>query len=145
MSDSPREVNSTASEVRAKIVFEIIKRIIYLFLLLFIFFADETRPTNWWHRRHRNQQRRRHRRKLAGNSKFQKRVQNRSGCAGTCQNMLSCMFSGQKVDWDAHKTCPGMLDACCTTWAPKKKYFRNRIKSGRSLGLFSPQVQVFWN
>ena len=64
------------------------------------------------------------------------------GCAGTCQNMLSCMFSGQKVDWDANDACPGMVNSCCTAWTPRKKYFRNRIKSGRSLGLFSPQVQV---
>ena len=64
------------------------------------------------------------------------------GCAGTCQNMLSCMFSGQKVDWDSNDACPGMVNSCCTAWTPRKKYFRNRIKSGRSLGLFSPQVQV---
>jgi len=49
------------------------------------------------------------------------------------------MFSGQKVDWDKHGTCPGMMDTCCTSWNDKKR--QKYIKSGRSLGPFSPQVQ----
>jgi len=80
--------------------------------------------------------RKRHRRKL----RQQQRFRHRTGCVGTCKNMFSCMFQGKKVDWDAHGTCPGMMDTCCTTWGSsggrKKKY----TKSGRSLGPF-PQVQ----
>ena len=87
-------------------------------------------------RPYQGRNRKRHRRK---HQQFRHR---KSGCAGTCRNMFSCMFSGHKVDWDNHESCPGMMDTCCTSWGPPrhKKY----TKSGRSLGPFSPQVQVIF-
>jgi len=88
---------------------------------------------NWHRTKYQERNRKRHRRK------FQRRqLRNRSSCGGTCRNMFSCMFSGLKVDWNKNGNCPGMMDACCTSWPRQKIYF----KSGRSLGPFSiPQVQ----
>ena len=94
------------------------------------------KPYNWHRTKYQERNRKRHRRKYQ--LRQQQRLRNRSSCSGTCRNMFSCMFSGQKVDWDKHSKCPGMMETCCTSWPRKKKY----TKSGRSLGPFSPQVQV---
>ncbi len=92
------------------------------------------------HRIHYQDRRRHHRRKNAQSR--QSRFRHRStGCNGVCRNMFSCMFSGHKVDWDRHDSCPGMMDTCCTSWGQSKRS-KKYTKSGRSLGPFSPQVQV---
>ena len=101
------------------------------------------KPFNRHRVRYQERNRKRNRRKQASRQRAiqQRRFRQRLGCVGTCKNMFSCMFSGQKVDWDKHGTCPGMMDTCCTSWNDKKR--QKYIKSGRSLGPFSPQVQVY--
>ena len=93
--------------------------------------------------------RRRYRTKYQERNRKRRRRKNRvfrnrnGGCAGTCRNMFSCMFSGLKVEWDAPEgSCPGLMDTCCTSWNSPPTRHKKYIKSGRSLGPFSPQVQV---
>ena len=92
--------------------------------------------------------RRRYRTKYQERNRKRRRRKNRvfrnrsGGCAGTCRNMFSCMFSGLKVEWDAPEgSCPGLMDTCCTSWNSAPTRHKKYIKSGRSLGPFSPQVQ----
>ena len=99
-----------------------------------------TAPYNRHRIRYQERNRKRHRRKYRKQHQNQQNFRHRSGCDGTCRNMFSCMFSGKKVDWDNHGTCPGMMDTCCTKWDPSRRP-KKYIKSGRSLGPF-PQVQV---
>ena len=94
-------------------------------------------------------QRRRYRTRYQERNRKRRRRKNRvfrnrsGGCAGTCRNMFSCMFSGLKVEWDAPEgSCPGLMETCCTSWNSAPKRHKKYIKSGRSLGPFSPQVQV---
>jgi len=96
-------------------------------------------PYNRHRIRYQERNRKRHRRKYRKQQQNQQNFRHRSGCDGTCKNMFSCMFSGKKVDWDNHGTCPGMMDSCCTKWDPSRRQ-KKYIKSGRSLGPF-PQVQ----
>ena len=129
---------------REQWLYKVLRR--YLLTKWFLYLSDESNShqNSLWHRRQRQQRLQRHNknRRRRKNQNIQNRI---SGCQGTCKNMFSCMLTGQKVDWEAPgKSCPGMLDACCTSWSPRKKYSGTRIKSGRSLGLFSPQVQVWY-
>jgi len=80
------------------------------------------KPFNRHRVRYQERNRKRNRRKQASRQRAiqQRRFRQRLGCVGTCKNMFSCMFSGQKVDWDKHGTCPGMMDTCCTSWNDKK-------------------------
>ena len=108
--------------------------------LFFIFLTAPYQPYNRHRIRYQERNRKRHRRKYRKQQQNQQNFRHRSGCDGTCRNMFSCMFSGKKVDWDNHGTCPGMMDTCCTKWDPSRRP-KKYIKSGRSLGPF-PQVQV---